>query len=296
MTSDDLPAPFWDHITDLRRTLVACLLTIGLGIGLALIFYQQVFAVLTQPLATPTQELHQYTLKHKRIHNPSDSPMLYQVPKNARIKASHDAKQLTESSYSINPNGSIELEQWVSPNTLIVFGPTEGFVATVKTCFWTGLVVTSPIWMFFILRFIAPALRGRERNFIIPFLAFSLIFMCLGLLFSYYITLPTANHYLLSFNEGIGDNLWSVSHYLDYSVILLLANALAFELCVILGFLVHYRVISAQQMRNKRRYVVVGIFVLSAIFTPPDILTQILLAVPLIGLYELMTLYASIRK
>ena len=164
-----------------------------------------------------------------------------------------------------------------------------------KLCFWIALVGTSPIWIFFVLQFVAPALKGREQRLVIPFLLLSLTFLLLGSLFAFFVTIPIANEYLYAFNQGIGINLWTLSNYLDYTLIVLLANALGFELCVLLFFLVHFRFVSAQTLKEKRRLMVVCAFAVSAILTPPDILTQIMLALPLIGFYELSILYANIR-
>lgn len=181
-------------------------------------------------------------------------------------------------------------------NSLIVLGPIDGFVTALKTSFWVGLVSTSPIWTFFIMKFISPALHTRERRWMAPFVALSLVFLSIGMAFSYFITIPISNEFLSSFNREIGINMWTLSSYLDYTIILLLSNALAFELCVILLFLVHFGTLSAQRMIGLRRYAIVAIFILAAIFTPPDIFTQLMLAIPLIIMYELAIVYAKLRR
>lgn len=179
---------------------------------------------------------------------------------------------------------------------LVVLGPAEGIMATFRVAFWVGLVGTSPIWVYEVLRFVLPGLNLKERRLILPFFLFSLLFLGAGLSLAYFVTIPLANSYLEAFNQGIGTNLWSLSNYLDYTIILLLGNALAFELCVILLFLVHYRKLSAEGLIQARRYVIVAIFIAAAILTPPDILSQLMLAFPLMGLYELAILYAKFRK
>lgn len=176
---------------------------------------------------------------------------------------------------------------------LVVLGPLDGFLTALKTSFWVGLVATSPIWTLFILGFIVPALQPKEKRWVIPFIIFSLLFLTMGILFSYYLTIPLANQFLSSFNEEIGINMWTLSSYLDYTLILLLTNALAFELSVILLFLVHYGAISAERLIGLRRYAIVSIFIIAAILTPPDIFTQFMLAIPLMILYEFAILYAK---
>ena len=116
---------------------------------------------------------------------------------------------------------------------LVVLGPIDGIMTTIKTSFWIGLVGTSPFWVYQILKFVAPALNQKERSVLVPFLALSFLFLGFGFLFAFYVTIPLANQYLLAFNQEIGINLWSLSNYLDYTVILLLGHSLAFEISVV---------------------------------------------------------------
>lgn len=178
---------------------------------------------------------------------------------------------------------------------LVILSPAEGFKVTLEACFWFSLVITSPVWFCFVFRFIAPALQTSQKQFFFPVIALTVAFLLLGLCFAYYVTIPLANQYLYSFNQQIGQNLWGLSHYLDYTVFLLFANALAFEIGAILLLLVHYRIIPLQTLQKRRRVSIVIIFVLAAFLTPPDVFTQLLLAIPLMGLYELIVLYARWR-
>lgn len=159
-----------------------------------------------------------------------------------------------------------------------------------------GIVISSPIWMYWLLQFIAPALRSYERNLVAPFFLLSLTFLTLGLLFAFFVAIPFANQYLTAFNAGLGDNLWTLPHYIDYTVLLLLAHALAFELCVLVLFLVHYGIFSSRAMIAKRKGVIISIFILSAVLTPPDVFTQLMLAIPLIVFYEVAILYAHLKE
>jgi len=179
---------------------------------------------------------------------------------------------------------------------LVMLAPTDGLVMVLKTCFWVGIVISSPIWMYCLLQFIAPALRSHERNVVAPFFLLSLAFLILGLLFAFFVAIPFANQYLNAFNAGLGKNLWTLPHYIDYTLLLLLANALAFELCVIVLFLVHYGIFSSQDMIAKRKAVIIGIFILAAVLTPPDVFTQMMLAIPLIAFYEVAILYSHLKE
>lgn len=226
----------WDHVEELRQTLIHVALIVLAGCILCFALYDHVLALLTLPLAG--------------------------------VEAAH---------------------------YLLILGPIEGFQTVLRTCFWCGLTITSPIWIFTLLRFVHPGLRESERRLISPFLATSGLFISIGLLFAYFVTIPFANHYLYAFNNTIGQNLWTLQNYLDYTVLLLLANALAFEIAVAMLFLAHSGWLSAPWLREKRRLMILLIFILSAILTPPDVLTQLLLAFPLMALYELLIVYADWR-
>jgi len=228
-------APFWDHVEDLRRTFIRCLLTIVTGTALSLFFYKPIIQFLTLPVANIQQQL-------------------------------------------------------------VILGPVDGLLTTFKTGFWVGLVGTSPLWSYFLMTFVSPALKKNERNWILPFVALSLTFLSIGFMFAYNVTIPFANQFLSAFNQEVGVNLWTMSNYIDFTLILLLSNALAFELCIILFFLVHFEKIKHETLKKNRKYFIVGAFILSAILTPPDIFTQIMLALPLLGIYELAILYGKLRN
>src|SRR5204863_41436 len=112
----------------------------------------------------------------------------------------------------------------------------------------------------------------------------------------YYVTLPLANQYLFLFNNSIGQNAWTLIHYVQYVLFLCLGHAIAAELGLLLLTLVHFRFLSPDWLIAKRRYMIVLAFVLGAFLTPPDVLTQLLLALPLIALYEVAIWYAKWRQ
>lgn len=179
---------------------------------------------------------------------------------------------------------------------LLLFGPLDGLVLTLKVCFWTSLAVTSPLWGWTVMQFIVPGLRREEKNLAIPFLTGSFLSVCLGITFAYKVTLPFSNTYLADFNETIGINAWSLERYMDYTLLLFTGHAAALELWLILFFLVHMGWISPESLANKRRYMVLLSFILGAFLTPPDVASQILLAVPLYILFEFAIIYGKYIK
>jgi sec-independent protein translocase protein TatC len=285
-------APLWEHVAELRRTLLYSLVAILICTCVAFYFHDDVFKWLTQPLHTSA--LHHQEMRHERIRNTSAQRHFYTLPtrgstieyKSAGIKA------IDERTFEIPPGEHLDIQRLIDANTLAVFGPIDGMLIAFKVCFWLGVVIAAPIWVYLLLQFIIPALRPTERRLVVPFLCLSLVFMGTGALLAYKVTIPLANKYLETFNATIGLNFWSLGNYLDYTLFLVLANALAFEIGVILLFLVHFGILTAETMAGKRRHMIVMAFILGALLTPPDILTQFMLAIPLIALYELILLYA----
>lgn len=178
--------------------------------------------------------------------------------------------------------------------SLFLFSPAEGFIAIFKLSFWLGLLGTSPYWVGGIIRFIRPALRGKGKVDLPGFFLLSLFFITCGLAFCKWMTLPLAIDYLFTFNQTVGTNLWGFSAYLDFLLMLFLAHGVAFELGAIMFFLVHKGLLHWSELAKKRRHNVVASLILGALLTPPDVLTQVLVAVPLVGFYELAILYGRL--
>lgn len=289
-------APLWDHFAELRAALLRVLLFIAIGVACSLFFYQDVIQLLTLPLKHEYSQLLHQEIRHEIITNPSQADITYSALDGRPFALLNGAKEISPRKYLIPPGGALEINRMLPKNQLLILGPLDGMLISLKASLWVGLIATSPAWIFFLLKFIYPALRKREKRLLIPFLTLSFVFISLGILFSHFITIPLANSYLQTFNLGIGLNLWTLSNYIDYTFFLMLANAIAFELGIVLLLLVHCGVLKADWMRSKRRHMIVLAFILGALLTPPDILTQFMLAIPLIGLYECAILYARVRQ
>lgn len=281
---------FWDHVEDLRITLIRVMLTIFSTAFIALLFHQQILNFLMVPLEN--EKFHIEEISHVKVTNTSNKPAFYTFPDNAELFI--QSNPVFHQKVKISPLESITYKH--PKSKLAIFSPVEGLTTILKTSIWVGAAASSPIWLYWIYLFVAPAMHESEKKRFIPFILFSLLFSFLGLAFCYYTTIPLANHYLFALNTEIGSNLWGLSNYLNYTLILLIGNLLAFELCVILFFLIHLGFITDASMRKHRPFAIISIFVLSAILTPPDVFTQLMLAVPLIGFYELGILYAKIKS
>jgi len=187
------------------------------------------------------------------------------------------------------------VQQEGSVKMLVLFGPLEGVAVVFKVSFWLAIMLTTPLWGWVLFRFLAPGLRPIERSLYLFFLFGSLFAVLGALLVAWNFTLPLSNQYLYQFNSGIGNNLWGINQYLDYFLLLILGHSVAIEAIFILLFLVHKGVFSADWLKGKRRMMMVLAFIIGAILTPPDVLSQALLALPLIAGYEIAILYAKLR-
>lgn len=179
---------------------------------------------------------------------------------------------------------------------LVILSPQEGFTSLFTLSFWTGVLLSAPFWLFIALRFILPALKGSTAKLTTTFSLLSLLFVSAGIFFALKITLPLANNYLYTFNEALGKNLWTLSLYLDYVWLLLFAHGIAFEAGAVLLTLIHFGILSPNTLKTKRRQALVSSLILGALLTPPDVLTQIAIAIPLYGFYELAILYGTITS
>lgn len=278
-------ASFWGHLSLLRQTLIKILLFSLCGFTIAFSLHETLFEVLSKPLQrsdTRNQtELVKQRLDRERIFNPTTQALVYQNGSQSHI---------------IGPGSYVDVEVPLEKKQLIILNPIEGMLITFKICFWVGLIIASPFWGFSLLQFIKPALTTRERRVIIPFFALSFLFLCGGIALAYFATIPISNQYLHLFNASLGHNAWALSHYLDYTLLLLVGHALAFEFLLILLIAVHLKIITVEQMTRQRRYMIVAAFIVGALLTPPDVLSQVMLAIPLILLYEVAILYAHLRS
>jgi sec-independent protein translocase protein TatC len=165
---------------------------------------------------------------------------------------------------------------------------TGAFRLTVQTAALTGLALASPFILFFAGRFVFPGLTPRERALSVRALGVSLLLFICGVLIAYHATLALAIEVMLRFHHWLAIQPgWTINSYISFCLSLLLAFGLAFQLPVIILLLGYLGILTPARLRARRPHVIVALLVLSMILTPPDILTQLMLALPLILLYEL---------
>jgi sec-independent protein translocase protein TatC len=170
---------------------------------------------------------------------------------------------------------------------LIYTGLTEAFFTYMKVSFFAALIITSPFILYQIWKFIAPGLLPKEKQYVVPFVISSSVLFVGGVLFGYFVALPPAFEFFVSFNNQYLQAMLSFKDYLSLFVTFLLGFGLSFELPIFIFFLTKLGIVNPQILSKQRRYAILVIFIVAAILTPsPDALSQILMAIPLMFLYE----------
>ena len=186
---------------------------------------------------------------------------------------------------------------------LIYTGLTEAFFTYIKLAVFAGGFLSLPVIISQIWLFVAPALYKKEKRAFLPFLIATPVLFLVGASFVYYFVVPVAWKFFVGF-ETIGLNNNSlpiklearVGEYLSLIMTLIFAFGLCFQMPVLLTLLAKVGIINAKSLVNKRRYAVVIIFIMAAVLTPPDIISQLMLAIPLILLYEISLLLVKIAE
>jgi sec-independent protein translocase protein TatC len=181
---------------------------------------------------------------------------------------------------------------------VIALKPTEAFVSYVKVALYAGVALSMPILVYQLFRFLAPGLTRSEKRAVLVSLPAVTFFFLLGVVFCYYIVLPSALRFLLGFGEPIGVKTTpTISDFLSFVTRFLMAMGIAFETPVIIYILSRLGVATPLRLRKFRRWAYVLAFVVAAIITPtPDPINQAIVAVPIILLYELGIVFATLGK
>jgi len=167
------------------------------------------------------------------------------------------------------------------------------FFVPIKVTMFASLIIALPFVIYQAWAFIAPGLYAHEKKLVVPLVATSTLLFIIGMAFAYFIVFPVVFHFVATFTpEGV-DMTTDIQKYFDFVLTLFLAFGLAFETPIAVVILTRMGIVSVEKLRDARPYVVVGAFVVAAIFTPPDVVSQLLLAFPLWVLYEAGLLISS---
>ncbi|KPK41470.1 MAG: hypothetical protein AMJ78_05440 [Omnitrophica WOR_2 bacterium SM23_29] len=171
---------------------------------------------------------------------------------------------------------------------LVFISPVEAFMTYLKLAFFVGLFISSPIILFQFWRFVSAGLTEREQKTFLFLFPFSVVLFLCGAAFAFFIVIPWALKFLINFAGPNVVAMLTVSKYISFITVLLLMFALVFELPVAVIFLTKIGLITPTFLKRNRKYAILLIFIVAAILTPtPDAFTQLLMAIPLVFLYEI---------
>jgi len=166
------------------------------------------------------------------------------------------------------------------------FAPGEYFFASVKIAVFCGILISSPLILYQLILYLIPGLTKNERNIVLPISFSSGILFFVGLFFSYFLLVPAALRFFISYGSEVVEPFWSFNQYFDFVAVLLFATGLAFQVPAIQVLLGLLGIVTGEKMLSAWKYVIVICTILAAIITPStDPITQILLATALLSLY-----------
>lgn len=226
---EDEKLPINDHLEELRRRLIKCVIAVVVGFVGTYYFSDKIFSFLVSPL----------------------------------VKVMPEKSQLI---YTSLP---------------------EAFLTYLKVSFFAGLLLATPVILYQIWKFVMPGLYENERRYVVPFVFIATVFFFTGSSFAFYVVFPLGFQFFLGFSTENISALPSMKDYLSLCMKLLFAFGITFELPVIMFFLAKMGIINHQMLRKQRKYAILIVFILAALLTPPDVVSQVLLAIPLLALYEI---------
>jgi len=178
-------------------------------------------------------------------------------------------------------------------SNIIATQVTSTFLIPFKLSINTSLIISMPYIIFNIWNFISPGLYKNEKIFILPFIIFSILLFLSGLFFSFYIICPLALNFFMTCAPSNVTIMISLTSYMDFMFAIMLATGLSFQIPIIIYIITKCNIISKKSLSEKRSYVFILSFILGMILTPPDVVSQVLLAIPIWLLFEIGLFFSN---
>ena len=179
-------------------------------------------------------------------------------------------------------------------NSKMIFtGLPEAFFTYLKVALLAGVVFATPVLFYQFWMFISPGLYSKEKKFILPLVVLSLLFFMIGSSFGYFVVFPYGFEFFLAFSNDSIQAMPSMKEYLGFAAKMLLAFGFVFELPLVITFMARMGLVSVGFLKKNRKYAILIFFTGAALITPPDVITQTMMAIPLIILYEISILGAK---
>jgi len=291
-----------EHLDELRTRIIWAVVVFAAAFAVCYWQNDRVLNIINRPVEralkpgkNPKDQLGQTSLFQKRVGDLAKSlgPVLGAVERSAAnaadkaaiataVKAAQSAAEATPSNTGRRP---------------ITLGVTEPFITTFKVAGYAAILIALPFLLFQLYGFVLPAFTEKERRAVYPILLMIPALFIGGVAFGYFIALPRAAGFLLNFNEKHFDILLRAQDYYSFSVTFLGAMGLLFQIPMGVLALTRLGIVSTQQLRKNRGYVVLGVAIVAAIATPtPDPITMIITMLPLLVLFELSILLAALLE
>ncbi|MGM0519018.1 MAG: twin-arginine translocase subunit TatC [Campylobacterota bacterium] len=189
----------------------------------------------------------------------------------------------------------VPVEEVLPPNSqMVAVEIQETFFTALKVAFFSGFLISLPVIFWQLWLFLAPGLYEHEKKLVVPFVVFATMMFLVGASFAYWVVVPYGFEFLINFGSAVVTVLPSIGKYVGFFTKLLFGFGVAFELPVITFFLAKIGLVDDRMLKDFFKYALIIIFVMASLLTPPDVLTQFLMAGPLILLYGLSIYIAKV--
>lgn len=292
---------FLDHLEDLRWTIIKSAVATFIGMVVCLAAANQLMEWLKWPLERSgkyQKRKSDYTLTLlagtnviANYHSPSNRiwgfdlgtnhhVVLRMVPIQDDSRIDLDLQVVTNDLRTVLPS---------APVTLLNLSPAGGFIVAFQLAIYGGIVLASPFIIYYVASFVVPALKRNEKKYFYRGFVIGTFLFFLGVSFCYFLLMPLALNASRKFSEwlGIDAGQWTAEFYISFVSKFMLGMGLGFEMPVILLALVKIGILDYQKLAGFRRYMIVVNLVLGAVLTTPEVLTQVMMAIPLQILYEI---------
>jgi sec-independent protein translocase protein TatC len=294
---------FWDHLRDLRTSLLRSAIAIGLALVVCLLIADKLVGILEYPLKRinlfqepkPSvafrigeTQLGPYELTKEQYSGFNDgegNQVVFQIG----IAQIGDQKVAT-----FNPLPPAPVEGGSLRVRLHNLSPTEAFFVAFRVAIYGGVIVAAPFWIYFMGQFFLPALSIRERSVLFQWLGWGLLLFFTGVLLTYFLLLPIALRASVEYSQLMGFEAydWRADEYIRFVTKFIVGMGVGFQFPVIVLILVKMGFLTHHQLAHYRRHVVILSLVLGALLTTPEVITQVAMAIPLYILYEISILIA----
>ncbi len=259
---------FLDHLEELRWRILRSLLAILVGAILCFAFSDSVMQLLTRPY-------EQAVLSLENQRSPGVAAAMQSLVNSWLGQAREETSPVADI-VEIPPSRRLQ-----------ALRPMTYFFISLQIAFMGGIVFALPYILLQIWKFVAPGLLQTEKRLAIPIISLSVLCFAIGALIAYLLVLPMGLRFFLALEPPDMTSQWAADEYIGFVLRLIFGFGIVFEMPVLALFLAKVGVLTADIMRRIRRYAIVAIFIVAAIVTPPDPVSQIMMALPLLLLYEL---------